>query len=120
MIFVVVNESPAMSTKNSTSSTSTILIVLLLIFTFPLWIGLFGVLIGLIGGAFGIVVGVLGAVFGAVVAVISLPFRFIFGGADWGFDCPVIFSGLHFNKYTFLALIIVAALVLQRRGRKVS
>lgn len=81
---------------------------------------MFGLLIGLIGGAFGIVMGVLGAVFGAIIAVISLPFRLIFGGFDMGVDCPTLFSGFHFNKYTFLALIIIAALVIQRKGRKAS
>lgn len=106
-----------MSTKN-TSSTNTILIILVLIFTFPLWMGMLGIFMGLIGGAFGIVMGVFGAVIGVIATVVTLPFRIIFGGFDG--DCPLFFSGLHFNKYTFLALIIIAALVIQRKGRKTS
>lgn len=105
--------SPDMATKSSSSS-STLLIVLILIITFPFWIAMGGVIIGLIAGAFGIVFGVLGALLGGMFALIALPFKLLFGWGDW--SCS--FFGFHNNGFVWLALLIVAAIVISKRNKK--
>ena len=100
-----------MATREASSS-STILIIVIIILTFPIWFsvgaGLFGVLMGL----FGVALGVIAALFGALIALIVLPFKLLFGwhsGWHW-------FPHFHHNGFAFIALIIVAALIV--RGRK--
>jgi hypothetical protein len=63
-----------------TRSNSTLLIVLLMIFTFPIWIGIFGGLIGLIFGLFGACIGIIAGIFGAIFGSIGSVFG-IFGGS---------------------------------------
>ena len=105
------------------SRTPTILLVLILIITFPFWIalaavvfglmiGIFGGIIGLIGGIFGGVVGLIGGIFGGIMGLIGG----IFGFHSWhmGWDWPYF----HFNKYVFFALIIIAALVINKRQHR--
>ncbi|MBP9924443.1 MAG: hypothetical protein KBF45_00520 [Cyclobacteriaceae bacterium] len=98
--------------------TSTIIITLIIVFTFPLWfglgMGLFGLIFGLIGGAIGIVAGVFGAVIGVIAGVFGAIFHGIFG---WGHGGHNSFPGVHLNGYVFLALIILAALVLSKRNK---
>lgn len=108
-----------MATRN-TSSSSTILLVILLFLTFPIWIGLGGLVIGLtfglIGGVFGLIGGIIGAVFGTIAWVFKSIFHIFFGwhtDVDWPFH-----SHHHFSGYTFLAIIIVVALVVNHRGKK--
>jgi hypothetical protein len=102
-----------MSTKNSSSST-TILIVLMMIITFPFWLAIGGVAIGLIAGFFGLVIGLFAGAIGLVVGVIALPFKLIFGGGDWSCDLP----SFHGNGFVWLALLIFAALVISKRSNK--
>lgn len=96
-----------MSTRGS--STSTVLIIIVLIFTFPFWLALGGVLLGVVAGIFGAMVGVLGAIFGLLVAAIALPFKLLFGwgGCSFGFD---------WSPGIWLLLLIIAAVIL--RGRR--
>ena len=97
---------------------SSLFIAIILIFTFPLWfgfgMGLFGLIFGLIGGAIGIVAGVFGAVIGVIAGVFGAIFHGIFG---WSHGWHNSFPGVHFNGYVFLALIILAALVISKRNK---
>jgi hypothetical protein len=96
------------------SRSSTILLALIFIFTFPLW---FGLGMGLIGGAIGIVAGVFGAVLGAIGSIFGALFHGIFGwwGHDWHF-----FPHMHGNRFAFFAFIIIVALIISKRNKKVS
>jgi hypothetical protein len=99
-----------MSTRTSSSS-STVLVIIILILTFPLWLGLGGALIGVVAGLFGAMIGVVAALFGGIIALIALPFKLIFGWGDW--------HGPHFhgNGFVWLALLIFAALIINRRKK---
>lgn len=105
------------------SRTSNILLVLILILTFPFWIalaavvfglavGIFGGIMGLIGGLFGGIFGLIGGIFGGIMGIIGG----IFGFDSWhmGWDWP----HFHFNGYVFFALLIVAALVINKRQNR--
>lgn len=105
-----------MSTKSS--SGSTLLIVIILVFTFPLWLALGGALIGVIAGIFGAMIGLVAALFAGAFALIALPFKLLFGWGDWLGSWPGIFSGFHGNGYVWLAMVIIAALIISRRSRK--
>jgi len=98
--------------SRSSSSGSTVLVILILILTFPLWIALGGVAIGVIAGLFGAMIGIVAALFAGVFALITLPFRILFGWGDW--SC---FSGFHGNGFVWLALLIFAALIISRRKK---
>jgi len=91
-------------------SNSTLLIALVLIFTFPVWIALFGVAVGLMGAAIGIVAGV----FGAVIGVIFLPFKLLFGWGHWGWGWD-IFPHMHHGRFIAVVLIIIVALIVRNR-----
>ncbi len=100
-----------MSTRSSSSS-STVLVIIILLLTFPLWLGLGGVLIGVVAGLFGAMIGVVAALFGGLIALIALPFKLIFGWGDWGWHGP------HFhNGFVWLALLIFAALIINKRKK---
>jgi uncharacterized membrane protein len=102
-----------MTTRNLSPGT-TILLLLIIIVTFPVWIALGAVILGVIVGIFGAMIGVVAAVFGALVAVIVLPFKLLFGwhsGWHW-------FPHFHFNGFAWLAIIIAAALIVKGRQRK--
>ena len=106
-----------MSTKSS-SSGSTVLIVIVLVLTFPLWLALGGALIGVIAGIFGAMIGLVAALFAGIVALIALPFKILFGWGDWSCHWPGVFSGFHDNGYVWLAMLIIAALIISKRSRK--
>ena len=106
-----------MSTKSS-SSGSTVLIVIVLVLTFPLWLALGGALIGVIAGIFGAMIGLVAALFAGIVALIALPFKTLFGWGDWSCLWPGVFSGFHDNGYVWLAMLIIAALIISKRSRK--
>ena len=99
--------------SNKSSSSSTLLIVLILIITFPFWIAIGGLIIGLLAGIFGITFGLLGALLGGMFALIALPFKLLFGGGDW--SCGL--TGFHSNGFVWLALLIFAALIISRRNK---
>jgi hypothetical protein len=101
-----------MSSKSS-SSTSTLLVILILIITFPFWIAIGGVMIGLIAGLFGAVVGLLGALLGGIIALIALPFKLLFGFGSWSCD----FDGGVGNAFVWMALLLFAALIVTKRKR---
>jgi hypothetical protein len=101
-----------MATRSS--STSTLLIILILVFTFPVWIALGGALIGVIAGLFGAMIGIAAALFAGLVTLIVLPFKILFGWGDWSCNWPS-FAG---NGYVWLAMVIIAALIISRRSRK--
>ncbi len=97
------------------SSTSTLLIVCIVIFTFPIWIGLFGALFGIAAGLIGGTVGIIAGFFGLLIGLVLLPFKILFGcwdDGDWGFH---MFP--HHGFLTFAIIILIAALIV-RKGRK--
>lgn len=106
-----------MSTKSS-SSGSTLLMIIILVFTFPIWLALGGALIGVIAGIFGAMIGLVAALFAGAVALIALPFKILFGWGDWSCHWPGVFSGFHGNGYVWLAMVIIAALIVSKRSRK--
>ena len=65
--------------RQAPSSTSTILLILVIIITFPFWIMVGGIAIGLVAGLFGAFVGIIGALFGVAVALVTLPSKILFG-----------------------------------------
>jgi len=93
-------------TRSNTSSGTIVLIVLLIIFTFPIWVGLagglLGLMLGLIGAAFGIVAGVFGSVLGGIGGMIGG----VFGGWHGWFGCN-----------TLIAVLLVFAIVMLARSR---
>ncbi len=105
-----------MAGKSSTSST-TVLMILILIITFPFWIAIGGVIIGLLAGMFGVALGLVGALFGGMIALVALPFKLLFGWSDWSCNFPFGFSGFHHNGFVWLALLILAALVISKRNK---
>ncbi len=101
-----------MATTRGSSSSSTLLVIIILILTFPIWIGIGGALFGVMAGLFGVAIGLVAALFAGAVALIALPFKILFGWGDWpdGF-------GFHGNGYVWLAVLIFAALVINRRKK---
>jgi hypothetical protein len=90
------------------TTTSTVLIVLLLLFTFPIWLGLGGLIIGL----FGAVVGVIAGIFGFILSIALLPFRFIFGWEHCGW---LGFPHVHEHGFFTVAFIILIVIWLSKR-----
>lgn len=94
-------------------SNSTLLIVLLMIFTFPIWMGIFGALFGVAAGLFGAVIGIIGGIFGAI-------FGTIFGviGSIFSFDWYP-FPFFHFPGFRFVFIVaIIFLIVLLSRSKK--
>lgn len=85
---------------------STFLIVLLMIFTFPIWVGIFGGLFGLAAGLFGMCIGIVAGVFGAVFGAIGA----VFGIFNWSFP------HIHISGFVIIALIFL--IVLMSRSKK--
>jgi hypothetical protein len=104
-----------MATRNSSSS-NTLLLVLALIITFPFWIAIGGILIGVFAGIFGAIIGLIGGLFGLIIGLIVLPFKLIFGWGhhDWGFHAWPHFQT---NWFTFLAALIIIGIVLSKRKK---
>ena len=101
------------------SKGATLFLAFILIFTFPIWIGLFaggfGLVVGILGGIFGIIGSIIGAIFGAIGAVFSA----IFGVIDWSWsNTHFHFPHFHLNGYAFLAFIIVVALIVSKRRQR--
>jgi MFS family permease len=96
--------------------TPTVLLVLIIIITFPFWIALAAVVFGLVVGIFGGIIGLIGGIFGGIVGLIGGIFGGIFGfdSWHWGWSLP----HFHFNKYVFFALLIIAALVINKRQNR--
>ncbi len=94
------------------SHSSNLLLILILVITFPVWLVIGGVLVGVIAGILGVLMGVFGALLGGFFALLALPFNFLFGG--WGIHDGGI---LHFrdNKLTIIAIVILVALVVRRQ-----
>jgi hypothetical protein len=101
-----------MASNTSQKSTNLLLIFLLVLITFPIWIGLFGLMVGtvgaVIGGVFGAVFGVLGGLLGAIMGIITWPFKVIFGHGHW---FP------HINGYVIAALIILVLVIAKRNAK---
>lgn len=85
-----------------------------MIITFPFWLAIGGVAIGLIAGFFGLVIGLIAGAFGLIIGAIALPFKLIFGWGDWSCDLP----SFHGNGFVWLALLIFAALIISKRTGK--
>ena len=87
---------------------SPVLLLLILFITIPIWICLGGMFFGLTMGFIGVIVGLIGAIFGAFFGILGGIFHFLFGHHHF------------FGKYVFVALIIVIAIVLSKRAKKIS
>lgn len=94
------------------SRTPTVLLVLILIITFPFWFVLAAVIFGLVVGIFGGIIGLIGGIFGGIMGLIGGIFGVIFGFNSWHLGWP------HFNGYLFFALLIIAALVINKRQNR--
>lgn len=92
------------------SSSSNLLVAVILIFTFPIWVSLIAVFFGLVAGLFGAVIGIIGGIFGLTMGIIALPFKLLFGWGDWG--CNV-----HWSPVMWVALLIVAALIVRGKNK---
>lgn len=94
------------------SQSSILLLILILVITFPVWLVVGGVLVGVIAGILGLLIGIFGALIGGFFALLALPFKFLFGG--WG----ILDGGIpHFrdNTLTIIAVVILVALVVRRQ-----
>ncbi len=98
----------------SQSSTSSVLLIIVLIFTFPLWIGIAGGLLGVVIGLFGAAIGIVAAVFGAIVGVFGAVFGWMF---NWNFHVhwPFAFLGSGF----FITIAIVLVVMMITRSKKI-
>lgn len=96
-------------TKTHNNSTG-ILIAIIAILTLPIWIGvvggLFGLVIGGIGGLIGLVAGAFGLFIGALGSLVSA----IFSWSPWGFG----FWGSKFFTIAFVVVLVALAI----RARK--
>src|SRR6478609_741354 len=95
------------------SRTPTVLLVLILIITFPFWIALAAIVFGVVVGVFGGIIGLIGGIFGGIVGLIGGIFGGIFGFHHWHMGFP----HFHFNGFVFLALLIIAALIVNKRQK---
>ena len=95
------------------SQSSTILLVLILLITFPVWIAAGAVIFGILAGIFGAAIGIVAALVGVCIALITLPFEILFGISSWGWHD---WSPFHHKGFFFIALIVIAVLIVQ--GRK--
>lgn len=106
-----------MSSGSSSSSSNTLLLVLVLIITFPFWIAVGGILIGVLAGVFGALFGVIAALFGILVGIVLLPLKLLFGWGDgaWhGHHWP----HFHSNGFITLSIIIIFVFVIHSRLKK--
>lgn len=99
-----------------TRSNSTLLIVLLMIFTFPIWIGIFGGIVGLAAGLIGTCIGIIGGVIGAVFGGIGAVFGGI--GAIFNFEW-FSFPFIHASGFRFVLIVaLVFFIVLLSRSKR--
>lgn len=100
------------SNPKAMQRTPTVLLVLILIITFPFWFALAAVAFGLVVGIFGGLIGLIGGIFGGIMGLIGGIFGGIFGFHSWHLP------HFHFNGYVFFALLIVVALVINKRQNR--
>jgi hypothetical protein len=95
-----------------------LILIVIIIFTFPIWIGLAGGLIGLIGGLigglFGLIGGLIGAVFGIIGGVFGAIFDLLFGWGHWE-DGYGWHPHSHWNAGQWILIIVIVALLVRRR-----
>jgi hypothetical protein len=98
-------------TKSASSGTNAILIAIIVIITFPLWIGIlggiFGLVIGGIGGLIGLIAGVFGIVIGTIGGVIGSIF-------SWGYWDLGFWNG---NFFIFFFVVLLIALAIKPRRK---
>jgi hypothetical protein len=97
-----------MQTKNSTSP---VLIFVIVLLTFPIWIGIFGGIFGLVGGIAGGLFGIVTGIFGAIFGMIGGLFGWIF---DWSCGGPFGW----WNTEVMVVLGIVLVIVLASKSRR--
>ena len=88
-----------------------IILVLILFITIPIWIAAGGMVFGIMMGLVGALFGLLGAIFGILFGIVGGMFHLLFG---MGWHEHHFF----FNKYTFLALLIVAAIAISKKRER--
>jgi hypothetical protein len=86
----------------------------ILVFTFPVWIGLAGGLIGLIAGAFGAVIGILAGVFGALIGAVGAVFGWMFNW-NWHHGWPFGFWSAKLLAITITMVIVFFLLIRPRK-----
>jgi|GEM_PF-6169662 len=91
---------------------SPILLVLILFITFPFWIAAGGIGFGLFMGLIGAMIGVIGAIFGIFFGLLGGALHFLFGFGSWHDHHPFFF-----NKYIFLAIVIIAGIIISKRSK---
>lgn len=101
-----------MQTRNNSSK---ILLAVLLILTFPLWIAIGGIMIGLLAGIIGGTFGIIGAIIGTIFGIIGSVFGWIFDWDHFEIDLPFTI----WNTKLFVLSAIVLIIVLVTRSRKI-
>ena len=92
--------------KTKTQNSTGILIIIIAILTFPIWIGLIGGLFGLVIGGIGGMIGLVAGAFGIVIGAIGSLVGGIFSWGHWGFD----FGGGKFVVIMLVVLLIALAI----------
>ena len=93
----------------ATKTLTTLIIIFIGIIFFPIAIGIFGGVFGLVAGVFGAVIGVIAGIFGAVFGAIGGLFGWIFGGWHFGF--------FHWNLPVIAIAILVIVLISRSRSK---
>ncbi|MBX7124298.1 MAG: hypothetical protein K1X47_01280 [Cyclobacteriaceae bacterium] len=87
-----------------------IFLVIVLIFTFPIWIGIAGGMIGLVAGLLGALIGVAAGLFGAVMGVIGAILHGLFHPFQgWGFP---------FGAILMACFVVALIIALSAKARK--
>jgi hypothetical protein len=95
--------------RTSSSGANAILVTIVIIITFPIWIGIIGGLFGLVVGGIGGLIGIIAGAFGIVIGAIGSLIGSIFNWGPWHFG---FWNG---NFFVFFIIVLVIALAIKPR-----
>jgi hypothetical protein len=95
--------------SSSSSGTNAILFAIVIIVTFPLWIGIIGGLFGLVLGGLGGLIGIIAGAFGIVIGTIGSLIGSIFHWGHWEFG---FWNG---NFFIFVGIVLLIAYAIRPR-----